>query len=89
MLSSMNYSMLPLLVLKDISYGASNIIAYWSLKNYFFDFSTKTFVVGTQKNSLIETVVLLSTQNKSCADPEKAGGGGGGGVGGGQGSRPP
>ena len=31
-------------------------------KNYFSYFSTKTYVVGTQKNRLIETV-LLSTQN--------------------------
>ena len=30
----------------------------------YFDFSTKTYVVGTQKNSLNETV-LLSTQNIS------------------------
>ena len=32
------------------------------LKNYFSYFSTKTYVVGTQKNRLNETV-LLSTQN--------------------------
>ena len=31
-------------------------------KNYFSYFSMKTYVVGTQKNRLIETV-LLSTQN--------------------------
>ena len=31
-------------------------------KNYFFYLSTKTFVVGTQKNRLNEAV-LLSTQN--------------------------
>ena len=31
-------------------------------KNIFFYFSTKTYVVGTQKNRLNETV-LLSTQN--------------------------
>ena len=31
-------------------------------KNFFFYFSTKTYVVGTQKNRLNETV-LLSTQN--------------------------
>ena len=30
---------------------------------FFSDFSTKTCVVGTQKNRLIETV-LLSTQNR-------------------------
>ena len=40
-----------------------------ALKTIFFDFSTKTFVVGAQKNCLIETVIL-STQNKSCAYPE-------------------
>ena len=33
--------------------------AYW---NFFSYFSTKTYVVGTQKNHLNETV-LLSTQN--------------------------
>ena len=33
------------------------------IKNYFSYFSTKTYVVGTQKNRLNETV-LLSTQNK-------------------------
>ena len=32
-------------------------------ENYFSYFSTKTYVVGTQKNRLNETV-LLSTQNK-------------------------
>ena len=32
------------------------------LKKFFFYFSTKTYVVGTQKNRLNETV-LLSTQN--------------------------
>ena len=32
-------------------------------ENYFSYFSTNTFVVGTQKNRLYETV-LLSTQNK-------------------------
>ena len=31
-------------------------------ENYFFYFSTRTYVVGTQKNSLNETV-LLSTKN--------------------------
>ena len=33
------------------------------IKNYFSYLSTKTYVVGTQKNCLVETV-LLSTQNK-------------------------
>ena len=33
-------------------------------ENYFSYFSTKTYVVGTQKNGLDETV-LLSTQNIS------------------------
>ena len=35
------------------------------LENYFLNFSSKTYVVGTQKNRLNETVetVLLSTQN--------------------------
>ena len=77
-------SMLPVIdcsmlncIKRYLSYGASDIIAYWSLKKFFFDFSTKAFVVGTQKNSLIETVVLLSTHNKSCADPEGGGGAGG------------
>ena len=32
------------------------------IENYNFHFSTKTYVVGTQKNRLNETV-LLSTQN--------------------------
>ena len=32
-------------------------------ENYFSYFSTKTYVVGTQKNRLNETV-LMSTQNK-------------------------
>ena len=32
------------------------------MKNYFCYFSNKTYVVGTQKNCLSETV-LLSTQN--------------------------
>ena len=36
-------------------------------KNYFSYFSTKTFVVGTQKNRLNETV-LLSTQNICKSD---------------------
>ena len=35
-------------------------------ENYFSHFSTKTYVVGTQKNRLNETV-LLSTQN-ICSD---------------------
>ena len=35
--------------------------------NYFLDFSSKTYVVGTQKNSLNETV-LLSTQNTCLID---------------------
>ena len=33
-----------------------------AIKNYFSHFSTKTYVVGTQKNCLIETI-LLSTKN--------------------------
>ena len=33
-----------------------------AIKNYFFHFLTKTYVVGTQKNGLNETV-LLSTKN--------------------------
>ena len=37
--------------------------AYLDKTNWFSYFSTKTCVVGTQKNPLIETV-LLSTQNK-------------------------
>ena len=35
-------------------------------ENYFSYFSTKTYIVGTQKNRLDETV-LLSTQN-TCLD---------------------
>ena len=35
------------------------------IDNYFSSFSTKTYVVGTQKNRLDETV-LYSTQNKLC-----------------------
>ena len=31
-------------------------------ENYFSDFSTKTYVVGTEKNCLVEAV-LLSTPN--------------------------
>ena len=38
------------------------------VKNYFSYFFTKTYVVGTQKNSLSETV-LLSTQN-TCFNSE-------------------
>ena len=34
-----------------------------AFKKWFFYFSSKTYVVGTQKNRLDETV-LLSTQNK-------------------------
>ena len=64
----------------DIIYGAYDFIAYWRNKKYFFDFSTKTYVVGTQKIHLIETVIL-GTQNKSCADLEGGGGD--------RGSRPP
>ena len=32
-------------------------------ENYFSYFSTKTYVVGTQKNHLDDETVLLSTQN--------------------------
>ena len=47
----------------------ANVIVYMpldksvQLKNFFFYFSTKTYVVGTQKNRLNETV-LLSTPRK-------------------------
>ena len=37
------------------------------LENYFLYFSSKTYVVGTQKNHLTETV-LLSTQNICLTD---------------------
>ena len=43
--------------------GLSSILSVFSNKfNQFSHFSTKTYVVGTQKNRLHETV-LLSTQN--------------------------
>ena len=43
-----------------VKYGTDKSV----VKNYFFfNFSTKTYVVGTQKNRLIGTV-LLSAQNK-------------------------
>ena len=38
------------------------ISVYFEKKNIFLYFSTKTYFAGTQKNRLIETV-LLSTQN--------------------------
>ena len=39
-----------------------NLVKIEQQKNNFLIFSTKTYVVGTQKNRLIEEV-LLSTQN--------------------------
>ena len=44
-----------------ISNGIPTSRQNWVIKNYFSYFSTKTYVVGTQKNRLTETV-LLSTK---------------------------
>ena len=46
----------------NVKLDGSENIHNFTLKNYFSYFSTKTYVVGTQKNRLNETV-LLSTQN--------------------------
>ena len=54
-------------------FGHSLVLSYRPLvkecvpKNYFSYFSTKRYVVGTQKNRLNETV-LLSTQNIAETD---------------------
>ena len=43
-------------------YGISGLQIECVIKNHFFHFSTKTYVVGTRKNCLNETV-LLNTRN--------------------------
>ena len=46
----------------SMQYQVSEASKYDCIKNQFCYFSTKTYVVGTQKNRLNETI-LLSTQN--------------------------
>ena len=54
-----NERLLPYSALFLTCFRPQDKSAYWK---FFFYFSTKTYVVGTQKNRLNETV-LLSTQN--------------------------